>query len=53
MWEMIYVYIYLIHELPKGSALKKPPATQEMGVQSLGREDSLEEGVATHFSILV
>ena len=25
---------------------------QEIGVQSLGREDPLEEGVATHSSIL-
>ena len=25
---------------------------QEMGVQSLGREDPLEEGIATHCSIL-
>ena len=27
--------------------------TQEMGVQSLGWEDALEEGMATHSSILV
>ena len=26
--------------------------TQEMWVQSLGQEDSLEEGIATHCSIL-
>jgi len=26
--------------------------TEEMGVQSLGREDPLEEGMATHSSIL-
>ena len=25
---------------------------QEIGVQSLGREDSLEEGMATHSSII-
>ena len=33
----------------------KPPIiheTQEMWVQSLGREDPLEEEMATHFSIL-
>ena len=30
--------------------VKNPPAVQEMGVQSLGREDPLEKG--THFSIL-
>ena len=40
---------------PDGSAVKNPPAmqeTQEMLVQSLGWEDPLEEGMATHFSIL-
>ena len=28
------------------------PATQENQVQSLGQEDALEKGMATHFSIL-
>ena len=35
--------------------LKNLPAvqeTQEMGVRSLGQEDPLEEGMATHASIL-
>ena len=32
--------------------LKNPPAMQETWVKSLGREDPLEEGMATHFSIL-
>ena len=35
--------------------VKDPPAVQEMPemwVQSLGQEDPLEEGVATHSSIL-
>ena len=35
--------------------VKNPPAvqeTQEMWVQSLGREDPLEEGMGTHSSIL-
>ena len=32
--------------------MKNPPAEQEMQVQSLGREDPLEEGMATHPSIL-
>ena len=31
---------------------KNLPAVQEMQVQSLGREDPLEKGVATHSSIL-
>ena len=32
--------------------VKKPPAMQETWVQSLGWEDPLEEGMATHSSIL-
>ena len=32
--------------------VKDPPAMQETWVQSLGWEDPLEEGMATHFSIL-
>jgi len=32
--------------------LKKPPATLETRVQSLGWEDPLEKGTATHSSIL-
>ena len=40
---------------PSGSAMKNPPTVQEpqeTRVQSLGREDSLEEGMATQSSIL-
>ena len=33
--------------------VKNLPATQEMQVRSLGWEDPLEEGMATHSSILV
>ena len=32
--------------------VKSPPAMLETWVQSLGREDPLEEGKATHSSIL-
>ena len=32
--------------------IKNLPAMQAMWVQSLGGEDSLEKGMATHFSIL-
>ena len=32
--------------------VKNPPAMRETWVQSLGWEDPLEEGKATHFSIL-
>ena len=33
--------------------IKNLPAMQEMWVQSLGQEDLLEEGVATHSGIVV
>ena len=33
--------------------VKNLPATQEIQVQSLGQEDPLEKGIATHSSILV
>ena len=32
--------------------IKNLPAIQETQVQSVGQKDSLEEGIATHFSIL-
>ena len=32
--------------------VKKPPAVQETQVQSLGREDPLEKGMATQYSCL-
>ena len=41
--------------LPSGSAVKHPPAMlelQEAWVGLLGREDPMEEGMATHSSIL-
>ena len=40
---------------PSGSVVKNLPAMpepQEMGVQSLGQEDPLEKGMATHSSIV-
>ena len=37
---------------PGSSAVKNPPSMQEMQVRFLGQEDPLEEGMATHFSIL-
>ena len=33
--------------------VKNPSAVQETRVRSLGQEDPLEEGMATHFSVLV
>ena len=40
------------HTFPSGSVVKNLPAGQEMWVQSLGREDPLEEEMATSSSIL-
>ena len=45
----------LLRSFPSGSGVKNPPAVQEtqgVWVQSLGWEDPLEEGMATHSSIL-
>ena len=36
----------------EAQTVKNPPAMQETQVRSLGREDPLEEGMATHSSIL-
>ena len=44
-----------LHPLPVflvAQMVKNPPAMQETSVQSLGREDPLEKGLATHSSIL-
>ena len=37
---------------PCGPAVKNPPAMQETWVRSMGWEDLLEKGKATHSSIL-
>ena len=55
MYDMIYVYMCMhiyIFGLPGGSVVKNPLAMQEMQVPSLGREDPLEEEMATHSSII-
>jgi len=46
------VELYVTLDFTHGSAVKNPPVMQEMWVQSLGQEDPLEEGMATHSSIL-
>ena len=40
-------------DFPGGSEGKESACNVRDGIQSLGREDPLEEGVATHSSILV
>ena len=48
----MYIYVYM--GFPGGSVVKNLPTmqeTQENQVRSLGQEDPLEEGMATHSSI--
>ena len=50
MYVCMYIYIYITQGFPSGSAVKNPPAMQEkqeMWVQSLGWEDTLEKEMAT------
>ena len=54
MYEVYNLLHMICNEgFPRGSVVKNPPAMQEMQVRSLGQEDPLEEGMATHSSILV
>ena len=45
-------YCIIFDCMPVGQPVKNPPAIQETQVRSLGWEDPLEEGMATHSSIL-
>ena len=42
----------LFKDFPVAQTVKNLPAIKEIGVQSLGQEDSLEKGTAIHSSIL-
>ena len=49
------MHVRIIWGFPSSSVVKNPPAMQESKetqVQSLGQEDPLEKGMATHSSIL-
>ena len=51
------MYVYLIETAGSGASLvaqmvKNLPAMQETWIQSLGQGDPMEEGMATHSSIL-
>ena len=48
----ILFHILFYYGLLQAQMVKNPPAVQETWVQSLGWEDPLEEGIATHSSIL-
>ena len=43
---------HLLGEMRVAQMLKNPPAMQEAQVRSLGQEDPLEKGLATHSSVL-
>ena len=47
VYPLQYSWAFLVAQL-----VKNPPAMQETWVQSLGWKDPLEEGTATHSSIL-
>ena len=46
-YRLQYSWAFLVAQM-----IKNPPAMQETWVQSLGWEDTLERGMATHSSIL-
>ena len=48
----VLVVIGQLEGFPAGSAVKTPPAMQEVWVQSLGQEDPLEKEMASHSGIL-
>ena len=49
---MDYLTLILYGASLVAQTVKNPPAMRETWVQSLGWEDSLEEGMATHSSVL-
>ena len=55
-FNLIFILCWSFWSFPGGaSQVKNPPANagvEEMQVRSLGQEDPLEEGMATHSSIL-
>ena len=48
----MYIGVYIKIYFPSGSTVKNLPAVLETWVHLLGWEDPLEEGMATHSSIL-
>ena len=52
----IFIYLFTFGHAtgasPGDSVVKNPPAMQELWVLSLGQEEALEEGMATHSSLL-
>ena len=50
--DLFLYYILIYRGFPSGLAVKNLPAAQETQVRSLGQEDPLVQGMATHSSIL-
>ena len=48
----VWMLVTITQGFPGGSVVKNPPAMQETQARSLGQEDALEKGMATHSSIL-
>ena len=51
-WTMASLGAQMVKNLPAKKKKKNLPAVHETRLQSLGREDCLEKGLATHSSIL-
>ena len=49
---MIWDHLYDNMDVPGGSVFKNSPVMYETRVRSLGLEDPLENGMATHSSIV-
>ena len=49
---LLSIYVFKFRASLVAQLVKSPPAMQETRVQSLDREDRLEEKMATHSSIL-
>ena len=49
---LTFIVTYTQHASLVAQMVKNPPAMRDTWVQSLSWEDSLEDGMATHFSIL-
>ena len=52
MSRSVYVFSVATDSSPVAQLVKNLPAMQEMWVQSLGQENPLEKGLATHSSVL-
>ena len=49
----LIIYVQLIQASLKAQIIKNLPAMQETQVSSLGHEDPLEKGMATHSHLLI